>query len=95
MTDLAIGQVQWHSSEEDGGPDVGILVGLGDGKALWLGEIADGHGLGAMGLAIYQGMDAQYLPLDYEGVRDVLEHHVAPLLRQVLDPSTILRDKGE
>ena len=33
------GQITWHCSEEDGGPDVGIGLGLGDGRMLWVGEI--------------------------------------------------------
>lgn len=32
------GHVVWHCSEEDGGPDVGMTLGLG-GAALWVGEI--------------------------------------------------------
>lgn len=32
------GNVCWHSSEEDGGPDVGISVGLGGGM-LFVGEV--------------------------------------------------------
>lgn len=38
--DTSIGGVTWHSSEDDGGPDVGISVYLGDGKRLWCGEIS-------------------------------------------------------
>lgn len=37
--DLAIGQVQWHCSEEDGGPDVGVLLRLTEDAYLWCGEI--------------------------------------------------------
>lgn len=36
------GQVTWHSSEEGGGPDVGIEVNLGGGSVLYVGEMA-GH----------------------------------------------------
>ena len=39
--ELEVGQVQWHSSEEDGGPDVGVAVGLPGGLILWAGEISD------------------------------------------------------
>lgn len=35
------GSVLWHSSEEDGGPDVGIQVGLGSGFSLYLGEVSN------------------------------------------------------
>lgn len=37
--DIAIGQVQWHSSEEGSGPDVGLLLRLTDTTYLWAGEI--------------------------------------------------------
>lgn len=33
------GKTTWHSSDEDSGPDVGLSLGLGDGKMLWIGEI--------------------------------------------------------
>jgi hypothetical protein len=35
-----LGRSTWHCSEEGGGPDVGISLGLGDGRMLWCGEIA-------------------------------------------------------
>jgi len=42
-----IGGVTWHSSEEDGGPDVGISVYLAPDDRLWCGEISrrlfEGH----------------------------------------------------
>jgi hypothetical protein len=37
--ECALGHVVWHSSEEGAGPDVGISIGLGGGKSLWVGEI--------------------------------------------------------
>lgn len=37
----ARGAVVWHCSEEEGGPDVGMSLGLGDGRALYMGELAD------------------------------------------------------
>lgn len=44
------GSVLWHCSEEDGGPDVGIQVGLGGGWAIYMGEMPnstlDDHGVG-------------------------------------------------
>lgn len=33
------GRIVWHCSEEDGGPDVGMSLGLGHGWAMWVGEI--------------------------------------------------------
>lgn len=35
---LGLGQTRWHSSD-DCGPDVGIEIGLADGKRLWVGQI--------------------------------------------------------
>lgn len=40
MADL--GQVTWHSSDGESGPDVGIEIDLGNGKTLYVGE-ASGH----------------------------------------------------
>lgn len=37
--ELGIGHVQWHSSEEDGPPDVGVLLRLDENDSLWCGEI--------------------------------------------------------
>lgn len=34
-----LGQLVWHSSGEDEGPDVGMSLGLGDGRSLYLGEM--------------------------------------------------------
>jgi hypothetical protein len=34
------GAITWLSSDEDGGPDCGIVVGLGDGRSLHIGEIS-------------------------------------------------------
>lgn len=41
IEDTAIGGITWHSSEVDGGPDVGISVYLGDENRLWIGEVTD------------------------------------------------------
>lgn len=46
------GHVVWHCSEEDGGPDVGLSLGLGNGKAMWVGEITkDAHAEGGAAVA--------------------------------------------
>lgn len=37
--DVPVGHIQWHSSEEDGGPDVGLLLRISDKQYLWAGEI--------------------------------------------------------
>lgn len=36
-----IGKITWHSTEDDGGPDVGISMALSGGKELWCGEITN------------------------------------------------------
>jgi hypothetical protein len=33
-------QQEWHSSEEDGGPDVGILFKVDDKRSVWCGEVS-------------------------------------------------------
>ena len=35
------GQIVVHSSEDGAGPDIGWSLGLGNGQALWFGEISD------------------------------------------------------
>lgn len=41
LTDyLPLGHVEWHCSEEDGGPDVGVMLRLSDDKYLWAGELS-------------------------------------------------------
>lgn len=78
------GFVVWHSSEEDGGPDVGITVGLGDGKMLWIGERSGREGDG-MGLLVYgdQAIDANASLGEYDEIRDLIEQHVAPALSRL------------
>jgi hypothetical protein len=39
--ELTRGRVTWMSSGEDEGPDCGLVLGLGGGKALFLGEVSD------------------------------------------------------
>lgn len=36
-----LGSILWHCSDEEGGPDVGIQVGLGNGLSLYFGEVAN------------------------------------------------------
>lgn len=36
-----LGKITWLSSDEDGGPDVGLILGLGDGASLYVGEISN------------------------------------------------------
>lgn len=75
------GFVVWHSSEEDGGPDVGITIGLGSGKVMWIGERSEREG-GGQGILIYEngnrianaGLD------DRDEVIEVMQHVLAPAL---------------
>lgn len=36
-----LGTLTWHSSEDEGGPDCGLELGLGGGRTLYVGELAD------------------------------------------------------
>lgn len=91
---LERGQVQWHCSEEDGGPDVGIMVGLGGGKELWLGELLDIEG-GGMGFAVYGPDKIAVASLsDWDDVREIVEQHIAPAMAERL-PSHNLQEALE
>jgi len=82
--DLQIGQVQWHSSEEDGGPDVGILLRLDADHHLWWGELLAGEGDG-FGAVIYgPGNERKVFETAYDELRQVFEDYVAPALRHRL-----------
>lgn len=80
--ELAAGQVQWHSSEEDGGPDVGIMIGLGDGRALWFGELLNSEG--RFGFTVFSPTEKLAVASydEYDEVRELLEQHIAPALRR-------------
>ena len=84
LGDLSVGQVQWHSSEEDGGPDVGVLLRLSDEEYLWAGELIkeDEAGDNCCGLVIYTDKEKRLvLPCDFETARDLVEEHIAPAVR--------------
>ena len=86
IPDPEIGEVQWHSSDEDGGPDVGILLGLGGDKMLWVGEMLNAEGVGAMGMKVYEGQHTSHaMPFDYDSIREVIEEHIAPVVRTAAD----------
>lgn len=78
---LAIGQVQWHGSDEDSGPDVGILIRLTGDRELWLGERSEKEG-GGVGLLVYGEKEilANADLGEYDEIREVLEQYVAPAL---------------
>lgn len=80
----AHGAVLCHCSEDDGVPDVGVSVGLGDGKLLWLGELRLNEG-GDIGL-VFLGPDQQRVvaPLwpqcEWQEAADMLRQQVGPAL---------------
>jgi hypothetical protein len=63
--DQEIGQTIWASSEEDGGPDVGLLLRLSETDFIWCGEItraeADDVGIADTGwhIVLHRGADRQ------------------------------------
>jgi hypothetical protein len=78
------GVVTWHSSDEDSGPDVGLSIGLGDGKLLWVGEVPDRDG---WCLAIYH-------PLCKGGREDLASFHDAESARAFFDEMERLANHG-
>lgn len=90
------GQVTWHSSGPGNGPDVGVSLGLGAGRMLWVGELAAqtlldaGISNPALGwwVAIFGPKDCKPIaPVhDREAAGELLEH-----LAQVIG-SPALRD---
>lgn len=76
MTDIDLlmqrGNVAWHSSDEDGGPDVGISVGLG-AEMIYAGEVPGMTG--PWSLVIYTGKDRRDIAqtVDQEAARDLIE----------------------
>lgn len=79
--ELSIGQVQWHSSEEDGFPDVGILLRLSETEELWFGELLDAEG-GGHGFVLYGPGDKRrvFQRDDYDDVRELIEDYIAPAI---------------
>lgn len=94
------GKVTWHSSEEDGGPDVGMMLGLGDGQALWVGEITrrdyeeGGEAVSALGgaagwwLVTYPGPQVLAKFVDAETAREFLDQ-LSDAMRTVVAPDVL------
>lgn len=86
------GEVVCHCSEDDGIPDVGVSVGLGGGKCLWIGELLSKDG-GDIGL-VFHGPDGQRIaaPLwpdcEWQEAADLIRHHVAPAIRALCNKET-------
>lgn len=80
----SLGEILCHCSEDDGMPDVGVSLGLGEGAMLWLGELLnrDGADIGF----IFHGPNGERIvgPLwpscEWQEAADILRHHVAPIL---------------
>jgi hypothetical protein len=97
--DTSIGGVTWHSSEDDGGPDVGISIYLGEHDRLWAGEItrkafeenngsANFDSDGGWFLLRYQGNDTKLIAKfgDGEEAREFIEQ-VAIWIRSAPAPA--------
>ena len=90
------GRVTWLSSEEDGGPDVGVVLGLGEGRSLFIGELPNitlqEHGLdpndGSWWLSMYEPDDHIILgPVRNEGRRS--RRVRPPVRRPSAEPSPL------
>ena len=93
--ELKPGSVVWHSSDEDGLPDVGVSLNLTDGAELWCGDISrklwEGGGpeiaeLGDDGgswLVVFgPGNDTTVVgKVEFYSGRALLEHVLAPIIR--------------
>jgi hypothetical protein len=87
-----VGTVTWHSSEENGGPDVAISMALPGGKTLWVGELLASEcplGVGYHGVAVWDDSGKHVIGTigdAFDVVRDMVEQHVAPALRNTALP---------
>ena len=66
MGEIDIGEVEWHCSEEDSGPDVGLLLRLDASQYLWAGEITREDWEAAGDDAKELGEDAGWWAIFYE-----------------------------
>lgn len=90
------GSVLWHC-EDEGGPDVGIQVGLGGGWSLYMGELADAtledHGIGeemraSWWIVLYGPKSSRIIgavPDTYEA-REAADEIAALLIERALPP---------
>jgi len=76
-------EIQCHCSEDDGVPDVGVSLGLGCGKAIWIGELLTRDGA-TCGMVFHDGTKRTVAPFadgtDWQAVADILRYHIAPAL---------------
>jgi len=84
----AFGEVQCHCSDDDGVPDVGVSLGLGCAKAIWIGELLTRDGA-TCGMVFHNGTERIVAPFpdgtDWQAAADILRHHVAPVLASLRD----------
>jgi hypothetical protein len=101
-SDANPGDITWHCSEDDGGPDVGVSLQIAPGIELWCGEISNhthaeanpdvraiDESAGGSWLVLYgpDGTEIIGQVGDFEG-RRLLEEVLAPAIR-TLSPSGI------
>ncbi|KQM62396.1 MULTISPECIES: hypothetical protein [unclassified Sphingomonas] len=98
--ETAPGQVLCFGSDEDSGCDVGTSIGLGDGKALWIGELltADGANMGF----VFHGPDRQRIVApfadgtDWQEIAELFRRHVAPAIATIADAeAAAMRERVE
>lgn len=102
LPDPERGQIVWHSSDEDGGPDVGAAIGTGNGE-IWVGELSrrrwEMGGAEAMGLGRDDGSWIVFYPhgggeavLLGRCPADVLHSEIADLFANMLRPEHAIHD---
>jgi len=96
LPETQLGHVIGACSEDDGVPDIGVSIGLGEGSMLWLGELLkrDGADIGF----VFHGPDGKRIvaPIwpncEWQDVADLLRHHVAPILARLTFTTPTLGD---
>ncbi|WP_294189019.1 hypothetical protein [uncultured Sphingomonas sp.] len=90
LPETQLGHVIGACSEDDGVPDIGVSIGLGEGSMLWLGELLKRDG-GDIGF-VFHGPNGQrhvapiWPSCEWQDVADLLRHHVAPILARLSFP---------
>lgn len=80
---LRIGHVDWLYSEEDSGPDVGVMLRLSETEYLWAGSLVDDDECGPAGIMLFSENEIKLVfGCDYEPARKLVEI-LAPLVRGI------------
>lgn len=81
------GQVVAHCSEDDGRPDVGISIGLGAGKVLWIGTLLNADG-GDFGVAFHDGGARRAAApfMQWDALVEIFADRVAPAIAATAMP---------